>query len=53
MIFIEDQGTKSLIMAASATPNDVEMTAPPEAVSVGPDYSSISSSMALVREEDK
>ena len=37
-------------MAASMTLKDVEMTAPPEAVSVGPDYSSISSSMALVRE---
>ena len=50
MIFIEDQGTQNRAMAASTTPKDVEMTAPPEAVSVGPDYSSISSSMALVRE---
>ena len=41
---------KNQAMAASTTPKDVEMTAPPEAVSVGPDYSSISSSMALVRE---
>ena len=32
---------------------EVEMTAPPEAVSVGPDYSSIASSMALVREGGK
>ena len=37
---------------ATEAPNDVEMTAPPEAVSVGPDYSSIASSMALVREEE-
>ena len=32
---------------------EVEMTAPPEAVAVGPDYSSIASSMALVREGGK
>lgn len=35
-------------MTTMATPKEVEMTAPPEAVSVGPDYSSIASSMALV-----
>ena len=40
---------KPIEMATAAVPKDVEMTAPPEAVSVGPDYSSIASSMALVR----
>ena len=40
-------------MTTMATPKEVEMTAPPEAVSVGPDYSSIASSMALVRKEEE
>ena len=40
-------------MASQDISKDVEMTAPPEAVAVGPDYSSIASSMALVREEEE
>ena len=44
---------KKPIEMATAAPKDVEMTAPPEAVSVGPDYSSIASSMALVRLESR
>ena len=44
---------KPIEMATAAVPKDVEMTAPPEAVSVGPDYSSIASSMALVRLESR